>query len=143
MRTATSDTAIRGVPVAAGDPVLLVYASANRDEEVFGPDAGELRVDRHPNPHVSFGFGPHFCLGAALARLEGRVVLGQLLDRFETVSLAGTGRADAESGDRRRPASGVGLLVARPARRPAIGDPDRSGDPVAVRSGPGNPAQGV
>jgi cytochrome P450 len=89
MRTATAATTIRGVAVAAGDPVLLVYASANRDEEVFGPDAGELRVDRHPNPHVSFGFGPHFCLGAALARLEGRVVLDQLLDRFETLSLAG------------------------------------------------------
>jgi cytochrome P450 len=89
MRTATADTTIRGVPVAAGDPVLLVYASANRDEEVFGPDAAALRIDRHPNPHVSFGFGPHFCLGAALARLEGRVVLNQLLDRFETVSLDG------------------------------------------------------
>jgi cytochrome P450 len=89
MRTATADTTIRGVPVAAGDPVLLVYASANRDEEVFGPDAGELRIDRHPNPHVSFGFGPHFCLGAALARLEGRVVLNQLLDRFENLSLNG------------------------------------------------------
>ena len=75
--------------VAEGDPVLLVYASANRDEEVFGPDAARLRVDRHPNPHVSFGFGPHFCLGAALARLEGRVVLSELLDRFETLSLAG------------------------------------------------------
>src|SRR6202046_2182453 len=89
MRTATAATTIRGVAVAAGDPVLLVYASANRDEEVFGPDAGSLRVDRHPNPPVSFGFGPHFCLGAALARLEGRVVLGQLLDRFETLSPAG------------------------------------------------------
>ena len=89
MRTATAATTIRGVEVAAGDPVLLVYASANRDEEVFGPDAGELRIDRHPNPHVSFGFGPHFCLGAALARLEGRVVLSELLDRFDTVSLAG------------------------------------------------------
>jgi cytochrome P450 len=89
MRTATAATTIRGIAVAAGDPVLLVYASANRDEEVFGPDAGELRVDRHPNPHVSFGFGPHFCLGAALARLEGKVVLGQLLDRFETLSLTG------------------------------------------------------
>ncbi len=90
MRTATAATTIRGVAVAAGDPVLLVYASANRDEEVFGPDAGEVRVDRHPNPQVSFGFGPHFCLGAALARLEARVVLGQLLDRFETLSLTGT-----------------------------------------------------
>jgi cytochrome P450 len=89
MRTATADTTIRGVPVPRGDPVLLVYASANRDEEVFGAEAGELRIDRHPNPHVSFGFGPHFCLGAALARLEGRVVLGELLDRFETLAPAG------------------------------------------------------
>jgi cytochrome P450 len=89
MRTATADTTIRGVPVPSGDAVLLVYASANRDEEVFGPDSGELQIERHPNPHVSFGFGPHFCLGAALARLEGRVVLDQLLDRFETLTPAG------------------------------------------------------
>ncbi len=89
MRTATEATLVRGVSVAPGDPLLLVYASANRDEEVFGADAGEVRVDRHPNPHVSFGFGPHFCLGAALARLEGRVVLTELLARFSSVSLAG------------------------------------------------------
>jgi cytochrome P450 len=89
MRTVTAPTTIRGQAVAEGDPVLLVYASANRDEEVFGPDADRLRVDRHPNPHVSFGFGPHFCLGAALARLEGRVVLHELLERFETVEPAG------------------------------------------------------
>ena len=95
MRTATASTTIRGQAVAEGDPVLLVYASANRDEAVFGDDAGELRVDRHPNPHVSFGFGPHFCLGAALARLEARVVLHELLDRFATLAPAGAGRADA------------------------------------------------
>jgi cytochrome P450 len=89
MRTATSPTTVRGQVVGAGDPVLLVYASANRDEAVFGDDAGALRVDRHPNPHVSFGFGPHFCLGAALARLEARVVLSQLLDRFATLAPAG------------------------------------------------------
>ncbi|HEY1651868.1 MAG TPA: cytochrome P450 [Acidimicrobiales bacterium] len=89
MRTATADCTIRGQAVAAGDPVLLLYASANRDEEVFGTDADQLRVDRHPNPHLSFGFGPHFCLGAALARLEGRVVLGELAERFESVTPAG------------------------------------------------------
>ena len=89
MRTATADRTVRGQAVAAGDPVLLLYASANRDEEVFGADAGELRVDRHPNPHVSFGFGPHFCLGAALARLEGRVVLGELVTRFAALTPAG------------------------------------------------------
>jgi cytochrome P450 len=89
MRTATADCSVRGQAVSAGEPVLLVYASANRDEEAFGSDAGSLRVDRHPNPHVSFGFGPHFCLGAALARLEGRVVLSELVQRFDTVTLAG------------------------------------------------------
>ena len=89
MRTATAPTTIRGQKVAEGDPVLLVYASANRDESVFGEDAAQFCVDRHPNPHVSFGFGPHFCLGAALARLEARVVLNELLDRFESLATAG------------------------------------------------------
>jgi cytochrome P450 len=89
MRTATRPVVIRGQSVAEGDHVLLVYAAANRDESVFGPDADQLRVDRHPNPQLSFGFGPHFCLGAALARLEARTVLEQLLDRFATIELAG------------------------------------------------------
>ncbi len=89
MRTATRPCTIRGQAVADGDPVLLVYASANRDEEVFGADADRFRIDRDPNPQLSFGFGPHFCLGAALARLEARVVLGELLDRFATISPAG------------------------------------------------------
>jgi cytochrome P450 len=89
MRTATADCSVRGQAVAAGDPVLLLYASANRDEEVFGADADRLRVDRHPNPHVSFGFGPHFCLGAALARLEGRVVLSELVTRYASLTPAG------------------------------------------------------
>lgn len=89
MRTATTDCTVRGQPMTAGDPVLLLYASANRDEEVFGEDADQLRVDRHPNPHVSFGFGPHFCLGAALARLEGRVVLTELVTRFASLAPAG------------------------------------------------------
>lgn len=89
LRTATRDTELRGQPIAAGDPVLLVYASANRDQEVFGPNADRLDVGRDPNPHLSFGFGPHFCLGAALARLEARVVLEELLDNFARVEAAG------------------------------------------------------
>jgi cytochrome P450 len=89
MRTATSATVVRGQTISEGDPLLLVYASANRDESVFGPDADQFRIDRHPNPHLSFGFGPHFCLGAALARIEARVVLGELLDRFSSVEVAG------------------------------------------------------
>ncbi|MCC6848129.1 MAG: cytochrome P450 [Deltaproteobacteria bacterium] len=89
MRTATRATELGGVPIAAGEPVLMLYASANRDESVFGPTADEFHVDRTPNPHVAFGFGPHFCLGAALARLEGRALLDELLERFATVELAG------------------------------------------------------
>ncbi len=89
MRTATRPCTIRGQAIAEGDPVLLIYASANRDEETFGADADQFLIDRTPNPHVSFGFGPHFCLGAALARLEARVVLSELLDLFATISPAG------------------------------------------------------
>ena len=80
MRTATVDTVVGGVPVAAGDPVLMLYASANRDEDEFGSDAGTFRIDRSPNHHVAFGFGPHFCLGAALARLEIAATLDALID---------------------------------------------------------------
>lgn len=90
LRTATADTEVAGCPVAAGEPALLLYTSANRDEAVFGPDADRLDVGRHPNPHVAFGFGPHFCLGATLARLEVAVVLGALLDRFAGIEVAGT-----------------------------------------------------
>ena len=89
LRTATVDTVLGGTEVAAGDPLLLLYASADRDEEVFGPDAGRFDVGRSPNPHLAFGFGTHFCLGAALARLELAVVLEGLLDRFDTVEPAG------------------------------------------------------
>lgn len=89
MRTATRDTELAGVPIAEGEPVLMVYASANRDEDVFGPTSGAFDVGRHPNPHIAFGNGPHFCLGAALARLEGRIVLEELLDRFGAVEIAG------------------------------------------------------
>ena len=89
LRTATTDVELRGVPVAAGDPLLLLYAAANRDEGAFGPDADRFRVDRDPNHHVAFGFGPHFCIGAALARLEGRVLLEELLARWQVLEPAG------------------------------------------------------
>jgi cytochrome P450 len=89
MRTATRDTEVRGVAIAEGEPLLMLFASANRDEEVFGPSASTFDVGRNPNPHVAFGQGNHFCLGAALARLEGRVVLDELLDRFADVERAG------------------------------------------------------
>jgi cytochrome P450 len=80
MRTATVDATVGGTAVAAGDPILMLYASANRDELEFGPDADTFRIDRSPNHHVAFGFGPHFCLGAALARLEIAATLDALAD---------------------------------------------------------------
>jgi len=89
MRTATRPTELAGVAVAEGEPVLMLFASANRDEDVFGPTASSFDVGRHPNPHVAFGQGNHFCLGASLARLEGRVVLEELLGRFRAVRRAG------------------------------------------------------
>jgi cytochrome P450 len=89
MRTATRDCTLGGAEVAAGDPLLLLYASADRDEATFGPTASQFDVARDPNHHVAFGFGPHFCLGAALARLELRVVVEALVDRFASIELAG------------------------------------------------------
>jgi cytochrome P450 len=89
MRTAKCDVELAGVTVGAGQHVLMLYSSANRDESVFGPTAESLDVARAPNPHLAFGFGPHFCLGAALARLEGRVLLEELVDRFGTLEPAG------------------------------------------------------
>ena len=88
MRTATEDTSVRGVPIAAGDSVLLSYVSGNRDEDVFD---GPFRFDvaRDPNKHLAFGYGVHFCLGAALARLEVSSFFAELLPRLASVELAG------------------------------------------------------
>jgi len=89
MRTATRDVDVRGERIGAGEPVVLLYASANRDDDQFGPSADRFDVARSPNHHMAFGFGPHFCIGAALARLEGRALLEELLDRFTAVERAG------------------------------------------------------
>src|SRR5688572_7489713 len=84
-RTATRDTELRGVAIRAGDPLLIFYPSANRDEAVFAePDRFDIR--RAPNPHVAFGGGgSHFCLGASLARLEIRCLFDELLDRMHEI----------------------------------------------------------
>ena len=87
-RTATRDTVLRDQRIAAGERVVMMYASANRDEDVFrNPD--RFDVARSPNPHVAFGFGEHFCLGAALGRLEARVFLEELFARFAVIELVG------------------------------------------------------
>lgn len=88
-RTATRAVKIGGVDIADGEFLLMFYASANRDEAVFGPTAAAFAIDRDPNPHVGFGFGEHFCLGAALARLEARVLFEELFARFSRLTPAG------------------------------------------------------
>jgi len=88
MRTATRDTEVRGVPIKAGESVLLSYVSANRDEEVFD-EPFRFDVGRDPNKHLSFGYGVHFCLGAALARMEINSFFTELLPRLESIELAG------------------------------------------------------
>jgi cytochrome P450 len=89
MRTATRDVDFNGTPVRAGDRLLMLYAAANRDESTFGPDAEEFRVARDASRHVAFGFGEHFCMGAALAQMEGRIAFEELLARFPGIALAG------------------------------------------------------
>ena len=81
-RTTTRDVDIDGVTIPAGAKVLLLYGSANRDEREFGDDAGALDVGRDIDKMLSLGYGAHHCLGAAAARLQGRVALTRLLDRF-------------------------------------------------------------
>ncbi|MFC8244841.1 cytochrome P450 [Streptomyces chartreusis] len=90
-RTATTDTEIGGHPVRAGDIVTLWNASANHDELVFDAP-GELRLDRAPNKHVTFAYGPHFCLGAHLARAELGAVLAGLRDLVAEMEQTGPAR---------------------------------------------------
>ncbi|MEZ4332499.1 MAG: cytochrome P450 [Myxococcota bacterium] len=87
-RTATQDYPLRDKVIKRGDAVALFYPSANRDEEVF-EDPYAFKIDRHPNRHIGFGVGEHFCLGAHLARLEMQVAYRHLLPRIEEIELAG------------------------------------------------------
>jgi cytochrome P450 len=88
MRTAKHDTVLGGQTIRAGEAVLLSYPSANRDEAVFS-EPFAFRVDRTPNPQLSFGYGVHLCLGLILARMEIKAFFEELLDRFEGFELAG------------------------------------------------------
>ncbi len=86
-RTALHDTELGGRTIGEGDSVVMVYVAANRDEAVF-EDPYAFRVDRSPNEHLSFGLGPHYCLGANLARLEIRATLERVLTRLPNLRLA-------------------------------------------------------
>lgn len=87
MRTPRRDVELHGHVIPQGSFVLPVIGSANRDGRVF-PDPDRFDITRNPNPHIAFGHGAHFCLGAALSRLEGRIAIGDLLARFPHLELA-------------------------------------------------------
>jgi cytochrome P450 family 142 subfamily A polypeptide 1 len=86
-RTVTRDLEFGGQKMGEGDQVILFYPSANRDEDVFA-DPQVFDICRQPNPHIAFGFGRHFCLGASLARLEVKVMFSELLRRLPDIQLA-------------------------------------------------------
>jgi cytochrome P450 len=104
-RTATRDIEMHGQQIRAGDKVSLWWASANRDDAVFA-DPYVFDIERNPNPHLAFGRGVHFCLGASLARMEIRVMFDALLDRVGSVTLTGPieyVRSNKHSGVRHMP----------------------------------------
>ncbi|MFM8945394.1 MAG: cytochrome P450 [Actinomycetota bacterium] len=80
-RTTTTDVEVRGVTIPAGSQVLMHYMSANRDEEIFA-NSHDFDATRQPNPHIAFGWGPHLCLGATLARLELKSIYSEMFSRF-------------------------------------------------------------
>jgi cytochrome P450 len=116
-RTATCDVELRGQEIHEGEKVVLLYSSANRDEEVFD-DAFRFDLHRRPNPHLSFGIGEHFCLGSHLARMEVRVMFEEILRRLPDVALAGPVR--------RLESNFVNGIVSMPVRYGA-------GEPEAIR----------
>jgi cytochrome P450 len=88
MRTAAEDYVLNGRQIRKGDALMLLYHSANRDEAVFA-DPFSFRVDRSPNRHIAFGYGPHLCLGQFLAKMELRALFAELIPRLEHIELAG------------------------------------------------------
>jgi cytochrome P450 len=104
-RTATQSTKLGGQQIESGDKVTIWWTSANRDESVF-IEPFSFDLTREPNPHLAFGYRGHFCLGAALARLEIRILLEELATRFESIELAGPierFRTNKHAGVRRMP----------------------------------------
>ncbi len=96
LRTAATDAEVAGTPIAAGDTVALFYPSANRDERVFD-DPYRFDITRHPNPHLTFGFGAHFCLGTNLARAELMASFKALLPHLPRLALHGKAERIAQT----------------------------------------------
>ncbi len=114
-RTASRDTQLRGVDIAEGDKVVIYYASANRDEDVFD-QPHTFDVARTPNDHVTFGGGGvHYCLGASLARAEIRATMRQVVDRLPGIALAGQPRAARQRLRQRHQADARHLVNPDPA----------------------------
>jgi alpha-terpineol hydroxylase len=88
IRTVSRDTELRGVPLTAGDRVMILHYSANMDEDVFA-DPERFDVTRRPNPHLTFGFGPHICLGMHVAKIEMRILFEELVPRITSLALDG------------------------------------------------------
>ena len=88
-RTATEDVELRGQLIKKGEVVVMFYGSANRDEEIFGDDAEDFKITRHPNPHIAFGCGEHACIGSQLARLEATIMFEELLKRYTKLEVVG------------------------------------------------------
>ena len=108
-RTATEDTVVAGTRISQGDYLCMLYASANRDERIFGDDAARFDVRRPANPvHLAFGFGEHVCLGASLARLEARIFVEELLERFPVYAVTGTAERVLLDHGRRHPLAAGG-----------------------------------
>ena len=97
IRKTTCDVTVAGVQIDAGSLVMPLISSANRDERVFEQPESFV-IDRQPNPHLAFGFGIHFCLGAHLARLEGQIAVAQLVNNFTNITLAKSVTAEEGSG---------------------------------------------
>jgi cytochrome P450 family 142 subfamily A polypeptide 1 len=115
VRTVTSPITLGGVDLVPGDRVMLLYQSANRDEAVF-EDPDTFRIDRDPNPHVAFGFGSHYCLGANLARMEVKVVFEELFRRLPDIEVT-----DPTAPLDRNPSAFVAALRTLPARFTPVG----------------------
>jgi cytochrome P450 len=88
LRYPLRDVTIAGVPVPAGEGIVIGYSGTGTDPARYGPDAGRFDIARAPETHLAFGRGPHFCVGAPLARLELRIALSALFERFPRLRLA-------------------------------------------------------
>jgi cytochrome P450 family 142 subfamily A polypeptide 1 len=112
-RTTTQDVEVRDVTIPKGEQVLLMYTSGNRDENVF-EQPHRFDVLRDPNPHITFGYGTHYCLGASLARVEIRVMLQELVRRLPGIRLTSSTPADPPEPLRRTHSSFIRGLLALP-----------------------------